>query len=533
MNNSDVSACSEGPRLESERDRPRLPVHVSEDEAEIEPRLNSTIVRRGKWYGTFVTVKSINPDLDRSTLHNLLGKLNREVAIHSGLVNPNVCQFLGVATVGHAPALVFSPFDSTLKDRIGKAEQYLLLSYFAGAVAGVRYIHWRGLVHCDLTPISIVITNGVAKVRDLGAVRSKDTDTAKCHEPIQTSISLFTAPEARGNPKSCHTSQDVFSLGLILECLLSGNEDPIDILQVEDGDLVHQAGADYRSSNAAVRIEGGDVFLKDVFLACVSCEPNRRPTAAMLQDKIKETLASQKQGSTTHVQPVVLPAQPTSLQVQTSSLQRNPSSEHSLVFSGHVQLSDHPREGTVAGLQLDCDSTTDHADCEDNCEGDSGVTGATPREPISGRNASAPASPYPNSTVTAPGRPEKNRSHPEQLPAAHRPQSRRLDKKKSGDQSEGASTEKKEAEEKDKRSREEGQRYVLETVMKDPEMCLSGFTPLPGGGNVNFTRQESSPVAASSATSPCKDCAGRQTQSREEPSENDDEKERRRKDHRQ
>eukprot|EP00117_Sycon_ciliatum_P038824 scpid111513/ scgid28788/ len=124
MNNSDSSACSEAPRSEWdwERDRDRLPVHVSEDEAEIE-RSNSTIARRGKFCGTNVTVKSINPDLDRSTLHNLLGKLNREVAIHSGLVNPNVCQFLGVATVGHEPALVFSQFDCTLKELIGKAEQ--------------------------------------------------------------------------------------------------------------------------------------------------------------------------------------------------------------------------------------------------------------------------------------------------------------------------------------------------------------------------------------------------------------------------
>ncbi|MEM7204582.1 MAG: serine/threonine-protein kinase [Planctomycetota bacterium] len=104
------------------------------------------------------------------------------------------------------------------------------LRLFARVCDGVQHAHQRGVIHRDLKPGNILVSRqgqrSVPKIIDFGLVRATQ------RESLQTLLTeqgmIFGTPEfmspeqATGNPDDVDTRSDVYSLGVVLYQLLSG-----------------------------------------------------------------------------------------------------------------------------------------------------------------------------------------------------------------------------------------------------------------------------------------------------------------------
>ena len=119
------------------------------------------------------------------------------------------------------------------------------LELFIGVCDPISYAHQRGVIHRDLKPSNILVaeppasetgtslSRGIVKVLDFGIARILDSEQA-ADTTISGAGRLFgtlnyMSPEqARGNPDDIDTRTDVYSLGVVLHELLTG-EVPIDV----------------------------------------------------------------------------------------------------------------------------------------------------------------------------------------------------------------------------------------------------------------------------------------------------------------
>jgi eukaryotic-like serine/threonine-protein kinase len=88
-----------------------------------------------------------------------------------------------------------------------------------GVLAGLRYAHERGVVHCDIKPENLLVDNGGAvKLADFGVARAA-LPTTGAWPPDTLGTPLYMAPEQLlGRP--CTPQADLYATGLVAYELL-------------------------------------------------------------------------------------------------------------------------------------------------------------------------------------------------------------------------------------------------------------------------------------------------------------------------
>lgn len=176
-----------------------------------------------------VAFKVVRPE---AGTHEVIQRFRREREILASLDHPNLARLLdGGTTPEGLPYFVMDyvegqPIETYCDERQLNISERLKL--FRAVCAAVEYAHGRGVVHRDLKPGNILVTeDGVVKLLDFGIAKLLRTEA---HESVAamtlTGMGLMTpeyaSPEqVRG--ETVGTASDVYSLGVILYELLTGH----------------------------------------------------------------------------------------------------------------------------------------------------------------------------------------------------------------------------------------------------------------------------------------------------------------------
>jgi serine/threonine protein kinase len=175
-------------------------------------------------YEKEVAVKLVRGGFDTSLL---LERFRHERQILATLDHPNIARLLdGGTTDSGVPYLVMELIDGTPMDRYCDEHHLSVserLAMFRQVCAAVHYAHQRLVVHRDLKPGNILVTeDGVPKLLDFGIAKILDSPTGGETTLLHPLTPEYASPEqVRG--EMITTATDVYSLGVVLYQLLTGH----------------------------------------------------------------------------------------------------------------------------------------------------------------------------------------------------------------------------------------------------------------------------------------------------------------------
>jgi WD40 repeat protein len=154
----------------------------------------------------------------------------------------------------------------------------------------VQFAHEKGVIHRDLKPANVLLdAQGQPKVTDFGLAKKLKADSGLTHTGQVMGTPSYMPPE-QAEGKNVGPPADVYALGAILYCLLTGRPPfqaatPMDtLLQV-----VGQDPVPVRQLNATVPRDLGTICLK-----CLEKEPRRRyATARALVEELNRFLSGE------------------------------------------------------------------------------------------------------------------------------------------------------------------------------------------------------------------------------------------------
>lgn len=144
-------------------------------------------------------------------------------------------------------------------------------------LAGLRAVHDRGLVHCDVKSGNVMLGPGPAKLIDFGIARPPDVELAG--DTSIGSLQFMSPEQLRG--EALTPASDLFSLGVVLYEALTGRM-PFAGRTPEEIVAAHEAGA-IRPPSALTH--GGPSRLDDVILQALRQEPAARFHSATAMER--------------------------------------------------------------------------------------------------------------------------------------------------------------------------------------------------------------------------------------------------------
>ena len=191
---------------------------------------------------------------------------------HSNLLKPQ-----HVDSWDGKPYLVmsFCP-NGSLKSKIGKCSEDEIWKIIQEVGAGLAYLHSKGVIHQDIKPDNILISDdGHYLITDFGISTKARNTLRKSTIDAKSSSSgtlEYMGPERFGKSPHPIQASDIWSLGALVFELMTG-----EVPFVEHGGLVQKSGAEIPEIEG-VYSEG----LKDLVLSMLAVEPWDRPTADKL-----------------------------------------------------------------------------------------------------------------------------------------------------------------------------------------------------------------------------------------------------------
>src|SRR5262245_11369814 len=251
-----------------------------------------------------VVVKVLSPDLVQGFS---LERFEREIRTAAALQQANIVPVLSAGDMGGIPYYTM-PFveGESLRHRLGRGPLAIteVLNVLRDAPKAVRYAHRQAIVHRDIKPDNVLLSEGTAVVTDFGiakAISVARTGAGATLTSVGTSIGTpaYMAPEqAAGDPDVDHRA-DIYSLGAMAYELISGQH-------VFAGRTPQRMLAAHMSeapeSVAALRADV-PAQLADLIMACLAKEPLERPQTAAEVTRVLESITS---GSGMQAMPPVL-----------------------------------------------------------------------------------------------------------------------------------------------------------------------------------------------------------------------------------
>jgi tRNA A-37 threonylcarbamoyl transferase component Bud32 len=231
--------------------------------------------------GTLVVQKRILPRLVGDA--ELVRMFLDEARLAKSLAHANIVRVLDVGEDAGDPYLVMERLEGADVARIVAAGRpiplELALHIASSACTGLDYAHERGIVHRDVSPHNLFVTDaGEVKVLDFGIAKAADRLAATRHGTIKGKLSYMSPEQAQSLPVDRRS--DVFSVGVVLWELLSGRR-------------LYDAASDFEILRAIVDrdappLAGVPAELDRIVRQALARDPAQRPaTAAALAAQLK------------------------------------------------------------------------------------------------------------------------------------------------------------------------------------------------------------------------------------------------------
>ena len=270
-------------------------------------RGSDAAVYRVQWHGVDIALKVLHGLLIQPGnvgRRELILRFGQEILRLSKLHHPNLCQLVGIARVGHSPALAVELLERTLEKCSigdGREPEPQLLSYLADTAAALRYLHSLRIIHRDLAPKNILVRNGVAKVCDFGVARCLHPEGPR--QELQEAARmtacpgtmLFMPPEALLERPEYDEALDIFSFGVCLLSVWTGKLPSAELVFADRNRTIVQADGSSRQEPIPEferrrldleRMADGHP-LKPIVLRCLRNQACDRPKAEEIHDVVK------------------------------------------------------------------------------------------------------------------------------------------------------------------------------------------------------------------------------------------------------
>lgn len=152
-----------------------------------------------------------------------LDRFVREARIAANINHPNVIHVLDYGTgEGFFYYTMELMDEGDLRDKRGTLKVDKAISYVIEALKGLEHIHIQGVIHRDLKPSNILLKKGRAVVADFGLARN-DEDMTRTRTQAVFGTPAFMSPEqVRGDTKGVSFRSDIFSMGVVLYNVITG-----------------------------------------------------------------------------------------------------------------------------------------------------------------------------------------------------------------------------------------------------------------------------------------------------------------------
>lgn len=152
-------------------------------------------------------------------------RFQTEAQSAANLTHPNIVTVYDFGEDGSRTYIVMEYVEGRDLKSVIRAEAPLqldrALDLFVQACAGLGYAHRQGLVHCDVKPQNMLVTNdGRLKVTDFGIARAIAQIVPRDVETVWGTPHYFSPEQASGETPT--PASDVYSLGVVLYEMLSG-----------------------------------------------------------------------------------------------------------------------------------------------------------------------------------------------------------------------------------------------------------------------------------------------------------------------
>jgi len=186
-----------------------------------------------------VAIKILDPILSKNV--NITDRFIDEAKIIASLDHPNIIKVIDFESKNNVLAIIMEflnglELKDAIKQNLLNEEQKTTL--FKQILKAVEYGHNRKIIHRDLKPSNIFLTNNhsTVKILDFGIAKMLDSDMQKTVTGTSMGTPMYMSPEQVKGSKEIDERTDIYSLGVLLYFMFSGqtpydkNDSQYDIL---------------------------------------------------------------------------------------------------------------------------------------------------------------------------------------------------------------------------------------------------------------------------------------------------------------
>ena len=185
-------------------------------------------------FDTNVAIKLLNKEYTHN--ENIRKRFLAEAKSMFKMSHPNIIKVNDLIDDGDTVAFVMEYVEGeTLKEYIerkGKISDDEIKTIFSQMLDAVGYVHEQNLVHRDIKPSNFMVSpNGNVKLMDFGIAKNTDANSAEYTQTgtgVQMGTPMYMSPEQITETKSVTPQSDIYSLGVVLWQLVTG-EKPYDM----------------------------------------------------------------------------------------------------------------------------------------------------------------------------------------------------------------------------------------------------------------------------------------------------------------